>query len=61
MATHIHILFQLQDDKIRAIQEKFELSEQKLNQYAKLPEVEQELKQRMEALHQVSVCRLAYQ
>ncbi|XP_050693909.1 liprin-alpha-1-like [Eriocheir sinensis] len=44
---------QLQEDKIRALQEKVELSEQKLAQYAKLPDVEQELKQRMEALHQV--------
>lgn len=46
-------LQQLQEDKIRALQEKVELSEQKLAQYAKLPDVEQELKQRMEALHQV--------
>lgn len=48
---------QLQEDKIRALQEKVELSEQKLAQYAKLPDVEQELKQRMEALHQVSSVR----
>lgn len=46
-------VLQLQEDKIRALQEKVELSEQKLAQYAKLPDVEQELKQRMEALHQV--------
>ncbi|XP_066966847.1 liprin-alpha-1-like isoform X2 [Macrobrachium rosenbergii] len=44
--------YKLQEDKIRALQEKVELSEQKLAQYAKLPDVEQELKQRMEALHQ---------
>ena len=45
---------QLQEDKIRALQEKLELSDQKLAQYANLPDVEQELKQRMEALHQVT-------
>ena len=48
------IFLQLQDDKIRALQEKLELSDQKLAQYANLPDVEQELKQRMEALHQVT-------
>ncbi|XP_042238314.1 liprin-alpha-4-like isoform X5 [Homarus americanus] len=47
--------YKLQEDKIRALQEKVELSEQKLAQYAKLPDVEQELKQRMEALHQKSL------
>lgn len=47
------LLLQLQEDKIRAIQEKLELCEQKLAQYAKLPDMEQELKQRMEALTQV--------
>lgn len=36
-----------------AVQEKLELSDQKLAQYAKLPEMEEELKQRMEALTQV--------
>jgi len=35
------------------VQEKLELSDQKLEQYAKLPEMEEELKQRMEALTQV--------
>lgn len=49
----ILLLLQLQEDKIRAIQEKLELCEQKLAQYAKLPDMEQELKQRMEALTQV--------
>jgi len=44
---------QLQDEKCQAVQEKLELSEQKLAQYAKLPEMEEELKQRMEALTQV--------
>lgn len=47
------LVLQLQEDKIRAIQEKLELCEQKLAQYAKLPDMEQELKQRMEALTQV--------
>lgn len=47
------LVVQLQEDKIRAIQEKLELCEQKLAQYAKLPDMEQELKQRMEALTQV--------
>lgn len=45
--------FQLQEKKIAAIQEKLELAEQKLAQYAKLPEMEEQLKQRMEALTQV--------
>ncbi|XP_057322977.1 liprin-alpha-1 isoform X4 [Microplitis mediator] len=43
----------LQEKKIAAIQEKLELAEQKLAQYAKLPEMEEQLKQRMEALTQV--------
>lgn len=46
-------VFQLQEEKIAAIQEKLELTEQKLAQYAKLPEMEEQLKQRMEALTQV--------
>lgn len=54
--------FQLQEDKIRAIQEKLELSDQKLEQFSKLPDIEEELKQRMEALTQVrdQVCRLSF-
>lgn len=47
------MLFKLQEEKIAAIQEKLELAEQKLAQYAKLPEMEEQLKQRMEALTQV--------
>ncbi|XP_053598939.1 liprin-alpha-1 isoform X8 [Microplitis demolitor] len=43
----------LQEKKIAAIQEKLELAEQKLAQYAKLPEMEEQLKQRMEALTQI--------
>lgn len=46
-------LKQLQEEKIAAIQEKLELAEQKLAQYSKLPEMEEQLKQRMEALTQV--------
>lgn len=44
---------QLHEEKIAAIQEKLELSDQKLTQYSKLPEMEEELKARMEALTQV--------
>lgn len=44
---------QLQEGKIAAIQEKLELSEQKLAQFSKLPEMEEQLKARMEALTQV--------
>jgi hypothetical protein len=47
------INFQLQEEKTRATHEKLELCEQKLAQFATLPEIEQELKQRMEALTQV--------
>ena len=46
-------LFQLHEEKIAAIQEKLELSDQKLAQFSKLPEMEEELKARMEALTQV--------
>lgn len=44
---------QLQEEKTAAIQEKLELAEQKLAQFSKLPEMEEQLKQRMEALTQV--------
>ncbi|XP_075227482.1 PTPRF interacting protein alpha isoform X2 [Lycorma delicatula] len=50
---HKEAQLKLQEEKTRAIQEKLELCEQKLAQYAKLPEMEEELKQRMEALTQV--------
>nr|CAD7438800.1 unnamed protein product [Timema bartmani] len=50
---HKEAQLKLQEEKTRAIQEKLELSDQKLAQYAKLPEMEEELKQRMEALTQV--------
>lgn len=43
----------LHEEKIAAIQEKLELCEQKLAQCSKLPEIEEQLKARMEALTQV--------
>lgn len=46
-------MFQLHEEKISAIQEKLELTEQKLAQYSKLPEMEEQLKARMDALNQV--------
>ena len=46
----------LQNEKILAIQEKLELTEQKLAQYSKLPDVEEELRRRMAALTQVRCC-----
>lgn len=53
LLTPIFNHFQLHEEKISAIQEKLELAEQKLAQYSKLPEIEEQLKQRMEALTQV--------
>ncbi|XP_063218170.1 liprin-alpha-1 isoform X3 [Bacillus rossius redtenbacheri] len=50
---HKEAQLKLQEEKTRAIQEKLELSDQKLAQFAKLPEMEEELKIRMEALTQV--------
>ncbi|KAG5683444.1 hypothetical protein PVAND_012724 [Polypedilum vanderplanki] len=50
---HKEAQIKLHEEKIAAIQEKLELSEQKLAQYSKLPEMEEELKARMEALTQV--------
>ncbi|BES93596.1 SAM domain (Sterile alpha motif) [Nesidiocoris tenuis] len=50
---HKEAQIKLQEDKIRALQEKLELCEQKLAQYAKLPEMEEELRARMQALSQV--------
>lgn len=47
----VHV--QLHEEKIAAIQEKLELSDQKLAQCSKLPEIEEQLKARMEALTQV--------
>ncbi|XP_024084757.1 liprin-alpha-1 isoform X16 [Cimex lectularius] len=50
---HKEAQIKLQEDKIRALQEKLELCEQKLAQFAKLPEMEEELRARMAALSQV--------
>uniref|UniRef100_A0A8D8VP65 Liprin-alpha-2 n=1 Tax=Cacopsylla melanoneura TaxID=428564 RepID=A0A8D8VP65_9HEMI len=49
---HKEAQLKLQEEKTRAIQEKLELSDQKLAQLSKLPEIEEELKQRMDALSQ---------
>ncbi|XP_023313889.1 liprin-alpha-2 isoform X16 [Trichogramma pretiosum] len=43
----------LQEEKIAAVQQKLEHAEQELAQFAKLPEMEEQLKQRMDALTQV--------
>merc|ERR1719317_66518 len=40
----------LYQEKIKAINEKLDLSEQKLIEYASLPDIEEQLKDRMEAL-----------
>lgn len=48
---------QLQEEKIAAIEEKLELSTQKLAQMSSLPEMEEQLKARMEALNQVGIYR----
>ncbi|CAH1718788.1 unnamed protein product [Chironomus riparius] len=50
---HKEAQIKLHEEKIAAIQEKLELSDQKLAQFSKLPEMEEELKARMEALTQV--------
>ncbi|CAH1718786.1 unnamed protein product [Chironomus riparius] len=49
---HKEAQIKLHEEKIAAIQEKLELSDQKLAQFSKLPEMEEELKARMEALTQ---------
>ncbi|XP_055853431.1 liprin-alpha-1 isoform X2 [Episyrphus balteatus] len=49
---HKEAQLKLHEEKIAAIQEKLELSEQKLAQQAKLPDMEEQLKARMEALTQ---------
>lgn len=50
---HKEAQLKLQEGKISAIQEKLELSEQKLAQLSKLPDMEEQLKARMEAFTQV--------
>lgn len=54
-SAHTHTQTQqLHEEKINAIEEKLELSEQKLEQHAKLqPDMEEQLKARMEALTKV--------
>ncbi|KAK9887987.1 hypothetical protein WA026_000277 [Henosepilachna vigintioctopunctata] len=49
---HKEAQLKLQEEKIAAIQEKLELAEQKLAQHPKLPEMEEQLKQRLEVLSQ---------
>ncbi len=44
--------FALRDDKIKAISEKLDISEQKLLDFASMPDIEEQLKDRMEALTQ---------
>lgn len=51
---HKQAQLKLQEEKIAAIEEKLELSTQKLAQMSSLPEMEEQLKARMEALNQVS-------
>lgn len=51
----MYYLIQLHEEKIEAIEEKLELSEQKLAQFSKLPDIEEELKVRIEALSQVRI------
>lgn len=55
--TPVYML-QLQEEKIAAIEEKLELSTQKLAQMSSLPEMEEQLKARLEALNQVGVCSI---
>lgn len=50
---HKEAQLKLQEGKISAIQEKLELSEQKLAQLSKLPDLEEQLKARLEAFNQV--------
>ncbi|KAL1131999.1 hypothetical protein AAG570_011609, partial [Ranatra chinensis] len=49
---HKEAQLKLQEEKTRAVQEKLELCEQKVAQFAKLPEMEEELRARMAALSQ---------
>ncbi|XP_059052980.1 liprin-alpha-1 [Achroia grisella] len=50
---HKQAQLKLQEEKIAAIEEKLELSTQKLAQMSSLPEMEEQLRARMEALNQV--------
>ena len=42
----------LSQDKIKAVSEQLDISEQKLLDFASIPDIEDQLKDRMEALHQ---------
>jgi len=50
---HREAQLKLQEEKTKAIQERLDLSDQKLDQFSKMPEMEEELKQRLQALTQV--------
>ena len=52
---HKEAQLKLQEEKTRAHQEKLELAEQKLAQFSKMPDMEEELKQRLQALTQVKL------
>ena len=43
----------LTQEKIKAISEKLDISEQKLIEFASMPDIEEQLRDRMEALTQV--------
>ena len=45
-------LVQVSSDKIKAVTEKLDISEQKLLDFASMPDIEDQLKDRMEALQQ---------
>ncbi|XP_026736763.1 liprin-alpha-1 isoform X2 [Trichoplusia ni] len=53
--NHKQAQLKLQEEKIAAIEEKLELSTQKLAQMSSLPEMEEQLKARMEALNQCAL------
>lgn len=42
----------LSHDKIKAVSEQLDISEQKLIEFSSMPDIEEQLKDRMEALHQ---------
>ena len=52
--------FALRDEKIKAISEKLDISEQKLLEFASMPDIEEQLKDRMEALTQAQERQACY-
>ena len=50
----------LYQEKIKAINEKLDISEQKLIEYASMPDIEEQLKDRMEALAAAQVRMVAH-